>query len=189
DGFRFYDYAGTFFTYLWNERPALLREMYRHLRADDPAAFDAWRHRTGRDTAIQRGYDAFLDRQIARVADLYVPRTSYTPDGGLRERTAEAVRTTFATATFTDPACTADGDTGMPRFVCTGRITARLTDAGSADRVLTDMSETVDGFLLDRAAPASPNLADMNCAFGEVVIWTDRTGGTADYLCEGPLRR
>ncbi|MEV8554408.1 collagenase [Streptomyces glaucescens] len=189
DGFRFYDYAGTFFAYLWHERPALLREMYRHLRADDPAAFDAWRERTGRDTAVQRGYDAFLDRQIARVADLYVPRTSYTPDDGLRERTAEEVRAAFAAATFAGPACTAGGDTGMPRFVCTGRITARLTDAGSADRVFADMSGTVDRFLLDRAAPASPNLADMNCAFGEVVIWTDHTGGTADYLCEGPLRR
>jgi len=189
DGFRFYDYAGTFFAYLWNERPALLREMYRHLRADDPAAFDAWRDRTGRDEAIQQGYDAFLDRGIARVADLYVPHTSHTPDDGLRERTAEAVRTALASATAADPACAANGDTAMPRFVCTGRITARLTDAGSADRVFTDMSETVDRYLLDRTAPASPNFTDMNCAFGEVAIWADRTGGTADYSCEGPLRR
>jgi microbial collagenase len=189
DGFRFYDYAGTFFAYLWTERPALLGEMYRHLRADDPAAFDTWRARLGRDAAVQQGYDAFLDRQIARVADLYVPNTSYTPDDGLRETTADAVRTAFAAATSADPACTAGRDTGMPRFVCAGRITARLTDADSADRVFTDMSETVDRLLLDRAAPASPNLADMNCAFGEVTVWADRTGGTADYLCEGPLRR
>ncbi|MFI9345812.1 collagenase [Streptomyces sp. NPDC052773] len=189
DGFRFYDYAGTFFSYLWTERPALLREMYRHLRADDPAAFDAWRDRLGRDAAIQQGYDAFLDRQTARVADLFVPDTSYTPNDGLRETTAAAVRTTLAAATFADPACTAGRDPGMPRFVCTGRITARLTDADSADRVFLDMSETVDHLLLDRAAPASPNLADMNCDFGEVAIWADRTGGTADYTCEGPLRR
>ncbi|MEU3844255.1 collagenase [Streptomyces sp. NPDC028635] len=189
DGFRFYDYAGTFFEYLWSEHPALLREMYRHLRADDPAGFDAWRERTGRDTALQQGYDAFLDRQIAHVDGLYVPNTTYTPDAGLRESTADAIRASFAAATWTDPACTANGDPGMPRFVCTGRITARLADAGSADRVFADMSATVDRFLLDRAAPASPNLADMNCAFGEVAIWADRTGGTADFSCEGPLRR
>ncbi|MGV9273976.1 collagenase [Streptomyces griseosporeus] len=189
DGFRFYDYAGTFFEYLWTEHPSLLREMYRYLRADDPAAFDAWRERTGRDTALQQGYDTFLDRQIARVTDLYVPRTSFTPNDGLRETTADAVRSAFTAATSADSACAADGDPGMPRFVCTGRITARLTDAGSADLVFRDMTETVDAYLLDRAAPASPNLADMTCSFGEVTIWSDRTGGTADYTCEGPLRR
>ncbi|WP_307790538.1 collagenase [Streptomyces actuosus] len=189
DGFRFYDYAGTFFEYLWSEHPSLLREMYRYLRADDPTAFDAWRDRMGGDAAIQQGYDAFLDRQIAHVDDLYVPDTAHVPDGRLRETTADAVRTTFARATYTDPACTANGDAAMPRFVCTGRITARLGDAGNADRVFRDMSETVDGFLLDRAAPASPNLADMNCDFGEVDIWTDGRGGTSDYRCEGPLRR
>ncbi|MFE2263861.1 collagenase [Streptomyces griseosporeus] len=189
DGFRFYDYAGTFFEYLWTEHPSLLREMYRYLRADDPAAFDAWRDRTSRDTALQQGYDAFLDRQIARVADLYVPHTTFTPNDGLRESGADAVRSAFAAATSADPACTAEGDLGMPRFVCAGRITARLTDAGSADLVFRDMTETVDAYLLDRAAPASPNLADMTCSFGEVAIWADRTGGTADYACEGPLRR
>ncbi|MFJ3162661.1 collagenase [Streptomyces kanasensis] len=189
DGFRFYSYAGVLFEYLWTERPAQLREMYRHLRADDPAAFDAWRGRLARDPAVQQGYDAFLDRQIARVAELFVPNTAYVPNDRLRETTADAVRTAFAGATAADPRCTATGDTGMPRFVCSGRVTARLGDAGSADRVFRDMSETVDRFLLDRAAPASPNLSDMNCSFGEVEVWADRTAGSADYTCEGPLRR
>ncbi|GAB2745319.1 hypothetical protein GCM10027072_46770 [Streptomyces bullii] len=189
DGFRFYDYAGTLFAYLWTERPSQLREMYRHLRADDPAAFDAWRGRLGRDAAVQQGYDAFLDRQIAKADDLFVPRTSYVPHDRLRESGADAVRAVFIAATSSGAECTANGDAGMPRFACTGRITARLTDADSADRVFQDMAWTVDRFLLDRAAPASPNFADMDCAFGEVQIWPDRTGGTSDYLCEGPLRR
>ncbi|MGI5480123.1 collagenase [Streptomyces lavendofoliae] len=189
DGFRFYAYAGTFFTYLWAERPALLREMYRHLRADDPAAFDAWRDRLGRDAAVQRAYDAFLDARIAEVDELFVPDTRYTPDDGLRETTAEAVGATFAAATGAAPVCAGNGDAGMPRFVCTGRVTARLGDAADADRVFHDMAATVDRFLLDRAAPASPNLADMNCSFGEVEIWSDGRAGTSDYVCEGPLRR
>ncbi|WP_244375513.1 collagenase [Streptomyces ficellus] len=188
DGFRFYSYAGTFFTYLWHQRPAQLREMYRHLRAGDPAAFDAWRDRLGRDASVQREYDAFLDAQIAKVDELFVPDTVYTPNDRLRDTTAEAVRASFAAATGVLPSCTDNGDPGMRRFLCTGRITARLTDAGSADRVFQDMSGTVDRFLLDRAAGASTNLADMNCSFGEVEIWSDRRAGTSDYLCEGPLR-
>nr|WP_236242201.1 collagenase [Streptomyces sp. CC228A] len=189
DGFRFYAYAGTFFEYLWTERPSLLREMYGHLRADDPAAFDAWRGRLSRDAGVQRGYDAFLDAQIERLPDLFVPDTAYTPNDGLRETTADAVRDAFAGATSNTPECTGNGDTGMPRFTCSGRITSWLADAGSADQVFKDMSETVDYFLLDRAAAASPNLADMNCSFGPVDVWDDRTAGTSSYTCEGPLKR
>lgn len=188
DGFRFYDYAGTFFEFLWTERPSLLREMYGLLRADDPAGFDAWRTRLGADPALQRDYDRFLDTQIADVDDLFVPNTTYTPNDRLRDTTADAVRASFAAATQADPACTENGDPGKRRFTCTGRITANLSDAGNPDLVFKDMSETVDYFILDRAAPASTNLADMNCSFGPVEIWSNGRAGTSTYRCEGPLR-
>lgn len=188
DGFRFYNYAGTFFEYLWTERPALLREMYGYLRADDPAGFDAWRTRLGGDAALQRAYDSFLDVQIAKVDDLYVPNTTFTPNDQLRDATSEAVRQSFATATYADPVCSEGGEPGKRRFTCTGRITANLSDAGSPDRVFKDMSETVDYFILDRAGAASNNLADMNCSFGPVEIWSNRLAGSSTYRCEGPLR-
>nr|WP_242438067.1 collagenase [Streptomyces sp. NBRC 109436] len=188
DGFRFYDYAGTFFEFLWTERPSLLREMYRDLRSDDPAAFDAWRDRLGRDTGLQSAYDGFLDRQIAHAGDLYVPHTTYTPLGELRDTSTDQIRSSFTAMTASEPDCRATGAPGRPRFVCTGRITANLTDAGNADAVFTDMSETVDYFLLDRAAGGDNNLTDMNCWFGDVDIWSNRRAGTTDYTCEGPLR-
>jgi microbial collagenase len=50
------------------------------------------------------------------------------------------------------------------------------------------MSETVDTYILDRAKGGDNNLTDMNCAFGEVDIWTGGRAGTSDYTCEGPLR-
>ncbi|WP_405594979.1 collagenase [Streptomyces sp. NBC_01410] len=188
DGFRFYNYAGTFFEYLWTERPSLLREMYGYLRADDPAGFDAWRTRLGGDAALQRAYDSFLDAQIAKVDDLFVPNTTFTPNDQLRDATSEAVRQAFATATYADPVCSEGGEPGKRRFTCTGRITANLSDAGSPDRVFKDMSETVDYFILDRAGAASNNLADMNCSFGPVDIWSNRQAGSSTYRCEGPLR-
>ncbi|MFH8370516.1 collagenase [Streptomyces sp. NPDC018031] len=188
DGFRFYNYAGTFYEYLWTQRPGTLREMYRHLRADDPAAFDGWRRRLGSDSAVQREYDAFLDAQIAKVDDLYVPATTFTPNERLRDSSVDAVRAAFAAATYMNPDCAENGDPGKRRFVCTGRITANLSAAGSPDQVFKDMSETVDYFILDRAGAATNNLADMNCSFGEVEIWSDRRAGTAGYTCEGPLR-
>ncbi|HET6353641.1 collagenase [Streptomyces sp.] len=188
DGFRFYNYAGTFFEYLWTERPALLREMYGHLRANDPAGFDAWRTRLGGDAALQRAYDSFLDAQIAKVDDLFVPNTTFTPNDQLRDATSEAVRQSFATATYADPVCSEGGEPGKRRFTCTGRITANLSDAGSPDLVFKDMSETVDYFILDRAGAASNNLADMNCSFGPVEIWSNRLAGSSTYRCEGPLR-
>ncbi|MFC9220291.1 collagenase [Streptomyces hygroscopicus] len=188
DGFRFYDYAGTFFEFLWTEHPSLLREMYRDLRSDDPAAFDAWRDRLGGDAGLQSAYDGFLDRQIAHAGDLYVPHTTYTPLGELRDTSADQIRSSFTAMTASEPDCRATGAPERPRFVCTGRITANLTDAGNADAVFTDMSETVDYFLLDRAAGGDNNLTDMNCWFGDVDIWSNQRAGTSDYTCEGPLR-
>ncbi|WP_405791002.1 collagenase [Streptomyces sp. NBC_00029] len=188
DGFRFYSYAGTFFEFLWTEKPALLREMYTHLRANDVAAYDAWRHRTGADTYLQRDYDRFLDAQIAKVDQLFVPNTTFTPNGQLRDAALASVKSSFASATQNTPDCVENGDAAKRRFTCTGRITANLKNWRSDDQVFKDMSETVDYFILDRAGAASNNLADMNCSFGPVEIWTNKVAGTSSYSCEGPLR-
>ncbi|MFK4068325.1 collagenase [Streptomyces sp. NPDC029674] len=188
DGFRFYDYAGTFFEFLWTERPALIKEMYRYLRADDPARFDGWRDRLGKDRGLQSQYDAFLDKQIAQVDDLFVPDTKYVPVGELRDTTAAQVRASVAATTGITPDCRSNGAPERPRYTCMGRITANLTAADNPDTVFKDMSETVDYFLLDRAKAGDNNLTDMNCSFGEVDIWSDGRAGSADYSCEGPLK-
>ncbi|MER5961572.1 collagenase [Streptomyces sp. NPDC002057] len=188
DGFRFYSYAGTFFEFLWTQKPSLLREMYAHLRANDVQAYDAWRNRLGSDANLQREYDRFLDTQIAKVDELHVPNTTYTPNAQLRDSALANVKSAFATATYNTPDCVENGDPGKRRFTCTGRITANLSDWASADQNFKDMSETVDYFILDRAGAASNNLADMNCSFGPVEIWTNKVAGTSSFSCEGPLR-
>ncbi|MFF4580711.1 collagenase [Streptomyces sp. NPDC001389] len=188
DGFRFYNYAGTFFEFLWTEKPSLLREMYGYLRANDVAGFDAWRNRMGADTYLQRDYNRFLDAQIAKVDQLYVPNTTFTPNDQLRDSALASVKSSFASATYNTPDCVENGDTGKRRFTCTGRITANLKNWRSDDQNFKDMSETVDYFLLDRAGAASNNLADMNCSFGPLEIWDNKAAGTSPYSCEGPLR-
>ncbi|WP_435971928.1 collagenase [Streptomyces sp. Qhu_M48] len=188
DGFRFYSYAGTFFEFLWIQKPSLLREMYTHLRANDVQAYDAWRNRLGSDANLQREYDRFLDTQIAKVDELHVPNTTYTPNAQLRDSALANVKSAFATATYNTPDCVENGDPGKRRFTCTGRITANLSNWASADQNFKDMSETVDYFILDRAGAASNNLADMNCSFGPVEIWTNKVAGTSSFSCEGPLR-
>ncbi|MGW4505103.1 collagenase [Streptomyces sp. NPDC004436] len=188
DGFRFYSYAGTFFEFLWTEKPSLLREMYTHLRNNDVAAYDAWRHRLGADTYLQRDYDRFLDAQIAKVDRLFVPNTSFTPNEQLRDSALASVKSSFAAATYNTPDCVENGDPGKRRFTCTGRITANLKNWRSDDQNFKDMSETVDYFILERAGAASNNLADMNCSFGPPEIWSNKKAATSDYSCEGPLR-
>ncbi|MFE0170913.1 hypothetical protein ACFWZ2_01235 [Streptomyces sp. NPDC059002] len=129
--------------------------MYGLLRANDPAGFDAWRDRLGRDGGdggLQSAYDAFLDRQIAHVDDLFVPDTRYVPVGELRDTTADQVRASFTATTSSTPTCTSNGAPERPRYTCTGRITANLGAAGNPDAVFKDMSETLDYFLLERAA-------------------------------------
>lgn len=188
DGFRFYNYAGTFFEFLWTEKPSLLREMYGYLRANDVAGYDAWRNRMGADTYLQRDYNRFLDAQIAKVDQLYVPNTTFTANDQLRDSALASVKSAFATATYNTPDCVENGDPGKRRFTCTGRITANLKNWRSDDQNFKDMSETVDYFILDRAGAASNNLADMNCSFGALEIWSNKVAGTSAYSCEGPLR-
>ncbi|AUG76176.1 peptidase M9 [Kitasatospora sp. MMS16-BH015] len=189
--FHFYNYAGTFFEFLWQSHPSLLREMYGYQRADDPAGFDAWRTRVGADAALQTEYDAFLDAQIARVDSLYVPSTGFTPNGYLQYAYPAEVRAAFAKATSNTPDCVDNGDwDNKPmRFVCTGKITANLADPTNPDQVFKDMSGTVDYFILQRTKGVANNLDDMNCSFGPVEIWTNGKAGTSSYTCEGPLRR
>ncbi|RKE22805.1 collagenase [Streptomyces sp. TLI_171] len=189
--FHFYNYAGTFFEFLWTAHPSLLREMYGYQRADDPAGFDAWRARLGADAGLNAEYSAFLDAQIKKVDQLDVPATDFTPNGSLQYAYPAEVRAAFAKATYNTPDCTDNGDwDNKPmRFVCTGRITANLADSGSPDRVFKDMSATVDYFVLARTKGVANNLDDMNCWFGKVEVWPGGQAGTADYTCEGPLRR
>ncbi|MEU9040981.1 MULTISPECIES: collagenase [unclassified Kitasatospora] len=191
--FHFYNYAGTFFEFLWQQHPSLLREMYGYQRADDPAGFDAWRDRVGADAALQGEYSAFLDAQIKNVDNLYVPSTSFIADGALDLSDASDVQDEFAGATGATPTCKNNGDwANKPmRFICTGKITANLSDAKNPDKVFKDMSDTVDYFILTRTknVEEANNLNDMNCSFGKVDVWTNGKAGTADYTCEGPLRR
>ncbi|KQV22905.1 collagenase [Kitasatospora sp. Root107] len=189
--FHFYNYAGTFYEFLWAKHPAKLREMYGYLRADDPAGFDDWRTRTGADQGLQAEYDAFLNAQIAIAPSLYVPSTSYTQNGWLKFAYASEVQTAIAGATGITPSCKDNGDwVNKPmRFVCTGAITANLADANNPDQVFNDMSYTVDYFLLTRTKGVANNLDDMNCYFGAVNVWPGGKAGTANYTCEGPLRR
>ncbi|MFJ2576832.1 collagenase [Kitasatospora aureofaciens] len=191
--FHFYNYAGTFFEFLWLRHPTLIREMYGYQRADNPAGFDAWRDRLGADTALQTEYFAFLDDQIKNADNLYVPSTSYLADDQLDLASASDVQAAITDATAATPTCNDNGDwTNKPmRFVCTGRVTANLSDATNPDKVFKDMSDTVDYFILTRSkdVPGANNLNDMNCTFGQVDIWSTGQGGTATYTCEGPLRR
>ncbi|MFI6638159.1 collagenase [Streptomyces sp. NPDC050504] len=189
DGFRLYPYAGTFFEFLWLERPAMLTSMYGYLRANDVAGFDAWRNRVGNDPGTQAAYDRFLDKQIAIVNDLYVPVTTHVPFDQLSASTPAQIKSSFAATTSNSPDCKTNGDTERPRFVCNGRITANLGNSGDPDQVFKDMSETVDYFILDRSKSGVNNFNDMNCTFGKVDVWTGGRAGTSSFTCEGPLKR
>lgn len=189
-GFRAYPYAAAFFNMLGEKHPEKFTEMYRLLRADDLDGYNAWKDRLGRDAGLQRDYTAYLDDAIGRLPSLYVPVTTYAANGTLNYAWASEVRDAFTRATQNTPVCKDNGDwSNKMRFSCSGRITANLTNSVDAGSVRKDMAGTIDYYLLDRGADASNNLADMNCWFGKVDVWPNGRAGTADYTCEGPLRR
>lgn len=118
-----------------------------------------------------------------------MPTTTFTPIGSLKYASAAQVRSAFMKATRLTPVCRGNGGwKNRPRFICTGRIAAELTNSGNRDQVFKDMSHAVDHLILVRTTKTANNPADMNCYFGAVTIKTDSRTGTADYTCEGPLR-
>ncbi|MFE6867135.1 collagenase [Kitasatospora sp. NPDC057692] len=189
-GFRVYPYAATLFNLLGEQRPDQLAEMYRLLRADDLDGYNAWRDRLGKDEGLQLAYTAYLGAEIPRADDLYVPDTGFTPNGSLRFAYASEVQDAFARATQNTPVCKDNADwNNTMRFTCIGRITANLNNSLDSGRIRESMADTVDYYLLTRAGTAANNLADMNCWFGKVDVWPTGQAGSADYTCEGPLRR
>ncbi|MFE7425136.1 hypothetical protein [Streptomyces sp. NPDC057545] len=108
--------------------------------------------------------------------------------GAATPATAPAARTARSLAGAVP--CTLDGITGLApeQFADFLADQAVLADGCLRNLIFKDMSETVDYFILDRAGAASNNLADMNCSFGPVEIWTNKVAGTSSYSCEGPLR-
>jgi microbial collagenase len=184
--FRYYAYAGAFFSMLGRDHPDRLAEMYDHLRANDVAGYDAFLDRMSGPT-YQAEFDTYLDRQIADVDNLIVPTATYTPLPRLNATGPAYVRQVFTQATSSQPtSCDAVYD-GHPRFTCKGSITANIssTDPG---RMHTEMAATVDYFLLTRAGAAMNNLADTNCHFAPPQPWPNAQAATSTYTCEGPLR-
>lgn len=190
DPFRFYSYMGSLFAMLGRSHPALLHEMYGYLRNDDVAGWDAFRNRLGADAALQAEYDGYLDAQIADEPHLFVPTTPHTPPAGLPAVPVRAVQTAFVKATGVAAGCTRLFTT-VPRFVCSGRITASLPGPrADADQQRRAMAETVDRNLQDRAAAPGrlADLRDMNCYYDDPQVWTSATAETSRFTCEGPLR-
>lgn len=189
DPFRFYSYMGSLFAMLGQSHPALLHEMYGYLRAGDVSGWDAFRNRLGADRALQAEYDGYLDTQIADEAHLFVPTTPHIPPALLPAASVSAVRTALVKATSIGVSCTEIFRT-VPRFACTGRITAWLPGPqADADQERLAMAETVDSYLQDRAAAGRlAELADMTCYYDDPQVWSAATAETSRFTCEGPLR-
>ncbi|MGC0416630.1 collagenase [Embleya sp. AB8] len=184
--FRYYAYAGSFFSMLGRDHPELLTEMYAHLRSNDVAGFDAFLNRVSGPT-YQAEFDKYLDQQIAGVDNLIIPTAKYTPPAQLTATTPAQIQQAFYQSTANNPtACTAFRD-DHPRFTCTGAITANITSTDPG-RMHNDTAATVDYFILTRAGAALNNLADMNCHFAQPQPWTNGRAATSTYSCEGPLR-
>ncbi|MGW9210099.1 collagenase [Embleya sp. NPDC055664] len=184
--FRYYAYAGSFFSMLGRDHPDQLTEMYTHLRTNDVAGFDAFLDRMSAPT-YQAEFDTYLDQQTAGVDTLTVPVARYTPTAQLAATGPEYIRQVFHRSTSNNPtSCDAFYD-AHPRFTCKGAITANIASTAPGE-MHTAMAATIDYFILTRAAAALNNLADMNCHFTEPTPWPNAQAATSTYTCEGPLR-
>ena len=202
---RYYFYGNLFFHYLHQHRRTQLLELLDLVRGREVLAYETIINTWTEDSQLAADYSAFVDEQIANVAQLPYPShyEIFLPNGF--DPVANPPReTTFIPLDALASASAAEiegalqeihGGLGLncqtvasdpdPRFGCTGSLPAE--DQFSGDRGA--LNEHLNGLLDDFIARAVDhwrinNFEGMTCYFANV----SASPVVADLYCEGPLR-
>lgn len=169
-GFQFYRYAGLLFNYLDEKRPATLLQLFKALRANDIAAFDALVQGLTSDAAAQQEYAAYLDWQV----------------GGLN------AMSDFAEVPVQDPASLNANDAGtiqngvrtyLPDALCLKKFASLSTRVGCSGTLNNGSFDArLDSAIKSLLASGVSNWKTLTCSYGNV------SGSTASYYCEVDIR-
>jgi|GEM_PF-5397199 len=168
-GFTFYRYGNLLFAYLAEARPATLARLFRTLRDNDLAGFDAEVAALAADAGAQAGFTAFIDRQIAQLGQMTEFADGVFPTGAeLAIGDADTVARLLGAA-IGNAACQVASDQIVRRVRCTGTLDA--ADAGSR------LDQAIRSLVVTSVA----DWKTLTCSFTSA-------GGSAQYACETDIR-
>ncbi len=174
-GFKFYRYSALFFNYLSENNPELITELYKLVRSNDIAGFDAKVAEMSGDAGLQTNYNMFLDAQITKLElmdgfmSIQVPALNTLNIDNVDDVQA-AIRTELM-----DASCAIAAVNMNRRFACTGTLVAN--QVFDFDMILDNAIDTL-------TINSADNFSTMNCAYGVV---TEGINFSTNYYCEGAL--
>ena len=202
---RYYLYGNLFFHYLHRHRRTQLLELLDLVRAGRVPAYETIINTWTEDRQLAADYSAFVDEQVANVAQLpYPPHYTIFLPGDFDPVANPPRETTFLPldALTSDSAAEIEsalqeigGGTGLncrtvagdpnPRFGCTGSLPADDQFSGDRGALNEHLNLLLDGFIASAADHwRINNFEGMTCYFANV----SASPAVADLYCEGPLR-
>ncbi len=186
-GFRFYNYAGLFFDYLYRNRLSTMRNLMFAARDGSTSGMDGTIASLRSDSGLNAAYHAYLTDLLAdgSLDDIETTIPSAPLSGSLSE-IQSAINATRLGAAATCEETTAGAR--FRGFRCTGTITGSVRPSYSEDEAWRTIDASLDELLEDAADSGIPNFELMNCSFSEITL--GMSGGEypiAEYACEGPF--
>lgn len=185
-GTRFYNYAGLFFNYLYDNRLADVQQIMQAAREGDVARFEATTQSFRSDAALNTAYHAYLDSllngpELEDVGPIALPTDLVSSV----EELQTALRSTRLGAMAE---CTAEGEGPFQGFVCTGQLSGELRASYTATDAWRAIDTAADELLEEAVATGLSNFSVTTCAF-EVVEIQGSPGSqypSATFRCTGP---
>ncbi len=186
-GFRFYQYAGLFLNYLRAARPDIIVRIHDAISANSASAVDALWAELSSDVALQLGYDAYLQAQIAALPDgLFAedvpttPTPAYLPTGNI-----EAIFQSISnTAGWLGAMHAHDG-----RYRYSAQVYVGLS--GPAENWPVVARQLLDGtvsYWLHDLAPQGPNFTSTVGWYGDIELYPEWSLASGTVAIEGPYR-
>ena len=186
-GGAFYNYAGLFFHFMYQERRTEMLELFDLVRSGDAGAYAEQIERWREDPRMADDLSAFLVEQISRldqhediVSTEFIPRYFLTIDS-----VDEIESALHQIDGDLELSCHSVDSELSPRFLCSGRLAVDAGFTGDRGELSEHLNARLDA-IVNAALGMEEinNLQEMNCYFADV-------GGSppvADLSCDGPLR-
>ena len=190
-GFRFYRYAGLFFSFLYSERMGVFRGLVEVVRANRRCAFDAYMTELSQDEELDRAYQTYLDGALARPsAPIETDVVAF--DDALVEDLAAIQGALRATRLGYRAVCVRSAAYDRGRFSCRGALTGTLRPQPDMTTAWYGFNDNADEILVQLAegAGAASNFGAVTCAFDSIRFIDYGADGTypiTQYICGGPL--
>lgn len=183
NSFKFYRYSGLFFTFLDQNHPDLLLQLFDLVRGDDPAQLDAFTSQLEADANLQAGYDNYINARLTDIQNgtglfaedvgtVYTP--SVLPSNNLAS-IQSTLQSVLSVSSITDV---------ETRYRAFGALSTSYS--GQSETAIQDQFEAqLDQVLVNLQAQGN-NFVSAVAYFGNIAV----NGGsaTAELVVEGPYQ-